>query len=240
MAPISNRKFNSKDTMSSGIADATNYVTWILDVFKPFIGRRVLEIGTGFGTYRENLKDLDAYFSIDIDPKATSDAQRGDPEGNYICADVTTAAFVEKLQGQAIDTVICANVLEHIDDDAVALANVHSVLASGGWLIVFVPAFQGLYSDMDRLAGHYRRYDAAMLTSKAEQAGFRNVRCEYFNPLGGVGWWLNKFRRYDDLDHRDIKLQIAFFDKYFLPVSRMINPLTKGFFGQSLIGFFTR
>jgi hypothetical protein len=57
----------------------------------------------------------------------------------------------------------------------------------------------------------------------------------YFNPVGGIGWWLNKFAGHKDIDASAVNFQMAFFDKYILPLSRAVNPLTKRFFGQSII-----
>lgn len=223
--------------MSSGIAGAVNYVAWILDEFRPFIGSRILEIGTGYGTYRPYLAGAEAYFSLDIDPEAAAAAQRTDQTGVYLCADISAVDFAAVAPG-VVDTIICANVLEHIEDQVLALTNMRRIVAPGGHILLFVPAFLALYSDMDRLAGHHRRYTTRTLGDAARQAGLTPVRLTYFNVLGGLGWWLNKFRRLDDLDQRDINMQIAFFDRYVLPLSRLLDPLTRGFFGQSLIGVF--
>ncbi len=228
---------SSKSTMSSGIVGAVNYVAWILDELRPFIGRRILEIGTGYGTYRSCLMEVEAYYSLDIDPAAVADAARADPAGTYVCADIAKPGFTAVPAG-AVDTVICANVLEHIDDHVAALDNMRRTVTGDGHVLLFVPAMPVLYSDMDRLAGHLRRYTLRSLTETARQAGLKPLRVRYFNCLGGLGWWLNAHRRYDDLDHREINVQIAVFDKYVLPISRALDPLTRRFFGQSVIGVF--
>ena len=228
---------SSKSTMSSGIVGAVNYVAWILDELRPFIGRKIVEVGTGFGTYRPCLRDVDAYYSLDIDPEAVKSAAEKDPEGIYVCADVADPGFSAVPDG-AVDTVICANVLEHIEDHVAALRNMRRLVAPGGHVLLFVPAFGALYNDMDRLAGHHRRYTVESLGQVAAQAGLSPVRLHYFNSLGGIGWWLNRFSRHHDLDKPGINRQIAFFDRYVLPVSRFLDPLTRRFFGQSLIGVF--
>lgn len=227
----------SKSTMSSGMAGAVNYVAWILDEFRPYIGPRVLEVGTGYGTYRPSLAGVQAYSSLDIDPAAVEAAAARDPWGVYLCADIANPDF-HALPDRSVDTVICANVLEHIKDHRTALENMRRLVSPGGHVLLFVPAFAALYSDLDRLAGHHRRYTLATLTDVAGQAGLTAVRVRYFNSLGGLGWWLNRLRRYDDLDRPEINLQIALFDTYVLPLSKALDPLTRRFFGQSIIGVF--
>ena len=60
-------------------------------------------------------------------------------------------------------------------------------------------------------------------------------KLRYFNPIGGLGWWANKFRRHESLDSDEVNGQIVIFEKYVLPFSRALDPLTRAFFGQSLI-----
>ena len=57
----------------------------------------------------------------------------------------------------------------------------------------------------------------------------------YFNPIGGLGWYINKLFNYNSLNDTKINRQILFFDKYIVPISKLISPMTKTFFGQSLI-----
>jgi hypothetical protein len=53
--------------------------------------------------------------------------------------------------------------------------------------------------------------------------------------IGGLAWWVNSLARHDSLDDTAVNAQIRIFDKYVLPASRLIDPLTREFFGQSLI-----
>jgi hypothetical protein len=61
------------------------------------------------------------------------------------------------------------------------------------------------------------------------------LRLEYLNPIGGLGWWLNSRIEHRDLDSTAVNVQIKLFIKYVMPLSRAITPLTKRFFGQSLL-----
>ncbi len=221
--------------MSSAIGEAYNYVAWIVDAFRPFIGSDLLEIGTGFGNYRRLLPPLRRYAGADIDPAAVARAAVTDPGGRYAAADIATTDLRAAFGGDGFDTVLCANVLEHVEAEGAALDNMLAALRPGGHLLLFVPAHPALYTDMDRLAGHLRRYTLSSLRRSLEGHAGTLAMARYFNPIGGLGWWANKFRRYDDLNDGAINGQIAFFDRWIVPASRAIDPLTRGFFGQSLV-----
>ena len=89
------------------------------------------------------------------------------------------------------DTVVCSNVLEHIEDDGTALAAMREVLTPGGRLVLIVPAVKGLYGEIDRAIHHHRRYSQAEIREKLGHAGLEVEHCSYFNMVGVPGWWLN-------------------------------------------------
>jgi len=72
------------------------------------------------------------------------------------------------------------DVLEHIEDDATALANIYRVLKPGGRLYLAVPAHQLLWSEEDVFAGHFRRYSLSALRRRVEKAGFTVEYGSYF------------------------------------------------------------
>jgi SAM-dependent methyltransferase len=149
-------------------------------------------------------------------------------------ADVTDAEALASLRPMAIDTVLCINVLEHIEQDRQAAENLLGLLQPGGHLLVLVPAFSALYSDLDRMAGHVRRYtleDAARLAGESGQI----VRRRYFNAVGGVGWFVNKAFRHSSLDSGAVNAQIQLFDRFVVPLARAVDLFARPFFGQSMI-----
>lgn len=227
---------HSNETFSPAMKDAVNYNRWVVSSFEPDIGLSVLEIGVGHGGFFELMpKQVQAYAGVDIDPKLISHAKSLNPGKSYYVGDLASPTFSDSIENRKFDTVLCLNVLEHIEDDAMAMKNMLNALTPGGKLLLFVPAFQALYSDLDHLAGHFRRYTKGMLSPLVPQDKGVILKCDYFNSIGGVGWWLNKFKKHEDFSDRWVGSQIRFFDRYVLPLSRMLNPLTRGFFGQSLI-----
>ena len=86
------------------------------------------------------------------------------------------------------DSVFALNVIEHIENDQLAIANCKKLLKPGGTLLILVPAFQGLYNSLDRELFHFRRYTSAMLNKRMKQSGFAVKKSFYFNALGIPAW----------------------------------------------------
>ena len=82
------------------------------------------------------------------------------------------AASLEDISPRSIDFLYSYNVLEHIEDDAKVVSAFHRVLAPGAPFLLYVPAFELLYSSMDRHVGHVRRYRRKDLVELVESAGF--------------------------------------------------------------------
>jgi SAM-dependent methyltransferase len=223
------------ETYSSAMADAKNYIAWIIDSFSDYLTAPVLEIGVGHGSYADVLRGYGDYTGIDIDPASVDEARRCRPDLEFQTVDITSAGFDEFAARRQFGSIICLNVLEHIQDDARAISNLATALKSGGHLLIIVPALQLLYNDLDRLAGHHRRYDRDQMRSRLGAAGLEVVRCDYFNPIGGLGWLANRAVRHGSLNDTAVNSQIVLFDKWLAPVSRMVDPATRKFFGQSVI-----
>lgn len=223
------------DTYSSAIADAHNYMNWLIDSFRPFIEAPILEVGVGHGSYAEVLSRFGEYSGIDIDARNVESARDRFPGSRFHVADVTKPLRDQLPEPIEVRTVACFNVLEHIEEHDRAVACLAEALAPGGKLLILVPALMALMNDLDRLAGHVRRYRRPEVEGLLSSAGLEVEHCSYFNPIGGLGWWANRFVRHKSLNDGAVNGQIRLFDKWAIPVSRLVGPLTQSFFGQSLI-----
>lgn len=223
------------ETFSGEVAFATNYISWVLDAFAPYLRGDILEVGLGHGSYQPYLAGHGRYLGVDIDAGAVARAQARFPGADFAVADVTDAALAARVGGEPFDAVLCFNVLEHIEDDALAVRRLLELVRPGGALLLGVPALQALYNDLDRPAGHHRRYHKRDLAALVPATGCTLRRLEYFNPVGALGWWANNFVSHQSLDAPTVNRQVRLFDRYILPISRLINPLTRRVFGQSVI-----
>jgi SAM-dependent methyltransferase len=236
-----NTRFDGQDgpagaeTYSAAMSEATNYIAWILSAFTEILRPPILEIGIGHASYATLLRARGEYIGVDIDERSVAAARSRFPESDFHVADITRSVFVDAIGKDRIGSVICLNVLEHIDDHQSAVASLAQVLRPGGHLAVIVPALRLLTNDLDRLAGHLRRYRTDELGRLARVAGLEVIRADYFNPVGGFGWLANRLVRHRSLNDAAVNGQIRLFDKWAIPVSKAMDPLTRRFFGQSVL-----
>lgn len=81
----------------------------------------------------------------------------------------------------SFDLVIASDILEHIEDDAAGLKEWRRILKPNGTIIVFVPAFQFLWSGHDVVNKHFRRYTRPRMRDLMREAGFTVKRSSYWN-----------------------------------------------------------
>ncbi len=200
---------------------ARRFNRWMADCLRPAVGSRVLEIGAGIGNLTLQLLPRDRYVASDVEPAHLDyleNLQTGRPYLEVMRLDATDWVAFGSLAGQ-FDTVVCLNVLEHVQDPATALRNFWSALESGGRLLLYVPQGSWLYSDLDRALEHRCRYDRAGVEAEVGAAGFTVERCQHFNRVSVLGWWWNgKVLRRSTLPRWQLKL----FD-LAVPVLRRID-----------------
>lgn len=178
-------------TLEHLAADAPRYNRWLTARIAPWVGRRVLEIGAGIGNMAEFFLDRERL--VLAEPEAAyrerlSARFAGQPQVRVVPVRLPTVD--QQLAAERLDTIICLNVLEHVEADRAALTAMGSLVVPGGRVVLLVPALRFLYGSLDAALGHFRRYAADELRAKVAAAGLRLVHLEYFN-LGGVpGWWL--------------------------------------------------
>ncbi len=91
----------------------------------------------------------------------------------------------------SMDTVICLNVLEHVNDDAMGLQNIFSILDHGGRAIVLVPEGMSVFGTIDEALGHFRRYSEEELKTKMEKTGFQVEQIVRFNRVSRPAWFVS-------------------------------------------------
>jgi SAM-dependent methyltransferase len=175
------------------LARAPRFNAWMADTIRPFCGKRVLEIGSGTGNLTRRLVPRDAYVASDINPLYLQTLQSLTLDRPYLdvtLTDVTKGETFPRVEG-GFDTVVCLNVVEHVDDDVGALRNIRGALAPDGRAIILVPNGPKILGTLDEVLGHRRRYTEPELRRVAAEAGLEVEQILRFNRVGWPAWWLN-------------------------------------------------
>jgi len=184
------------------------YNRWMFDRLRRWIGRRVLEIGSGIGNLSTFLVDREQLVLTDTREEYLSRLrQRFAGRTNIAVARLYLPNDDSAVARHRFDTIICLNVLEHVDDDLSSLVAIRRLLAPAGRLVLLVPALPALYGTIDRALGHHRRYTRAGLADLLRRTGFTLAHIEYFNLAGIPGWWwAGRVLRRDTIPGGSLKL----------------------------------
>jgi 2-polyprenyl-3-methyl-5-hydroxy-6-metoxy-1,4-benzoquinol methylase len=180
------------------LAAAPRYAAWLYDAFARFVpGARVLEVGGGIGTFTRRMLDDGAAHVVVVEPEpqcasVLEERLAGEPRAQVVREPLPGAPSVEA--GAPYDLVVCQNVLEHIHDDAAAIADMAGALAPGGHLALVVPAGPRLFGPLDDAYGHWRRYTPPEVRRLVEAGGLEVEELHHLNALGVVPWWLKNRR----------------------------------------------
>jgi glycosyltransferase involved in cell wall biosynthesis len=166
---------------------------WMGQTLAPYLGNRVLEIGSGIGTLTSQFIPREFYLASDINPSYLSYLSAysiGKPYLRVRHIDAGVPADFVGLEGK-FDTVVMVNALEHVFDEQVALGNIKSALMPGGRAVILVPQNPALYGTLDRALDHRERYTRESLQHGLERSGFDVEQIFDFNRFSVPGWWFN-------------------------------------------------
>jgi glycosyltransferase involved in cell wall biosynthesis len=189
------------------------YVSWIVQLLRPYLGDCVLEVSAGMGTLSGRLMgrrlryeagEKDALFL-----HALSNRFLRTPSVNVRKMDPETPADFEAIQN-TFDTALCLNVLEYAQDPEIVLRNLHGALQAGGRLLVLAPQGQALFGSLDQTMGHLRRFSRQSLSELLSTAGFDVEAMHELNKAAAPVWLLSskllRAKRFN-------KLSLKLFDK---------------------------
>lgn len=213
-----------------------NYNHWLISQFQSYLGKNILELGAGLGgisrylptTSKLTLSDLRSdYFSY--------------LKNKFNCETLKLDIEKEKPLNlrNKFDTIFSSNVFEHIKDDQQAFNNSYSLLKKGGKFLLFVPACPGIYGELDKDMGHYRRYTVDDAKNKALKAGFKIIEIKYVNLFGYFAWWgrgvlLGKIIKSKPGKSSTDSFLAEIYDSLIVPLLNL-EKLFKAPFGQSLL-----
>lgn len=217
-------------------AHARNWKRYLRARVAPFLRGDVLEVGAGIGTttlaFRSGSEA--SWTCVEPDPALAQTLPARWPAPAAV--DVIGGTIESVPSARRFDCVLYIDVLEHIEDDAAEVRRAASRLKPGGALVVLAPAHQSLFSPFDAAVGHFRRYDKARLQALTPP-GLALVRLEY---LDSTGWLLSLLNRLVLKSSAPTRRQVLTWDRYFIPVSRLLDPAIGRRAGKSVLAVWRR
>ncbi len=174
------------------IEKAARYNAWLATLIRPYLGKRVLEIGPGIGNIsRLVIPFVDLLVGIEPNIHCLQILKQnlGNDNRFMVIPKKVEESSQEDLTKHQFDTVLCMNVLEHIENDASMLRLFESILVPGGKIVLLVPAVPAAFGPIDYSLGHFRRYTRASMGKIIIQSGFNLEKVKYSNFLGLLGWF---------------------------------------------------
>lgn len=213
---------NGAFTLES-MSQAGFYNRWTLAKFDKFLKGSILEVGCGIGTFTQTISKYGKVTAIDIDQNLIEKIK------NNRNSNITTGlGDIEKdkyfFKDTMFDTIVCINVLEHIENDTQAIKNMYKVLRKEGIVILLVPSHPILYGEIDKSIGHFRRYTKKDIEQKLEKKEFKILQFKTLNLVGAIGWFISgRIFKNKIVDQSKIKL-FNVVAPFFLRVEDLINP----------------
>ena len=221
--------FRYPSTATERFDNAKVWINYVVTIIKSYIGKNVLEVGAGCGSFTSNyLSFINNLTLTEADNKNFRDLK--EKFHNYKNIKIIKSDNVKKIKG-SFDTIIYFNVLEHIRKDNAEIVNAAKKLKKNGYLIFLVPAHQKLYTSFDKAVGHHRRYSKKFFEKK-----FKNCKLEKLIFLDFFGFFLYFFNNF--FFKKEIypsKIKILIWDKIFTPITIIIDFLIGYKIGKNIL-----
>ena len=208
---------------------ANLWIKYIIFKIMRFLKDDMLEVGAGLGSFTKGyMKNFHSITLTDTDDNSFSLLKKNFLHDQNVNIIKSSIKDIEK----KFDTIIYFNVLEHIEEDISEIKSALKKLNKGGHLIILVPAHQKMYSKLDKIVGHYKRYDIDFF-KKNRFENSKIIKLHFLDFFGYLLYYLNKIFFKEETYPSNLKIFI--WDKIFTPFTIVIDYLTGYKFGKNIL-----
>jgi ubiquinone/menaquinone biosynthesis C-methylase UbiE len=214
-------KIDERMTLES-MSQALWYNRWTLNKFQHVLTGDILEVGCGIGNFTKTLTEYGDVWAIDNNEHHLTITKKKNIDAHIGKGDIEKGTYFFKKK--SFNTIVCLNVLEHIESDSKALNHMASLLKKNGHLVLLVPVHSWLYSTIDQALGHHRRYNPKTICTMLKKSGFSLSFTRIINFLGAFGWFFaGKIRKHKIVSQGNIK-RFNTLAPIILPIEDIIAP----------------
>jgi glycosyltransferase involved in cell wall biosynthesis len=214
------------------LSELKSYNKWLVGSFAPMMKGRVLELGAGTGTVTHHLTALPAVShvtAVEPDRARWEMLVAGLDSGHPAVTPVH--GTIEDTVG-TFDTILYCNSAEHIFDLRRDLQLAKERCTAGGSVVIFGPAHEILYGELDRVSGHWRRFSKAGLERDFRASGYEITFSRYLDPVGAFAYFAGS--RLGGVSSLSSPM-LWVFERILLPTSILVNHATGRFFGKNVL-----
>ncbi len=206
------------------ISVAENYNKYVADLFFSNIDKteNILDFGAGYGLITEKFKKKGYKISA-VEINKTALEKLNDKN-------IDSYNLIEKVP-KSINCIISLNVLEHIEDDDKYIKKFYNHLPQDGKLILYLPSSNLIWTELDDMVNHKRRYSKSGIVELLNSNSFEIEKIFFVDFIGWIVlFFLKMFRVKLDFDKRKIK----FYDKFIFRTFKFSDYFFKNIIGKNL------
>jgi len=215
-------------------ATAVNWKQYYASRVAGYVRGDVLEVGAGIGGTTGFLysRRATSWLCLEPDPALATTLARTVSDLREARDMAVSIGVVDDLESsRQFDCILYIDVLEHIEDDRAEMQRAAEHLRPGGYIVVLSPAHQFLFSEFDSRIGHFRRYNRRSL-SACRPSGLVPQACFYLDAASTL---LSLANRLLLRSESPTKIQIRMWDRFVVPVSRLLDRLLRYRVGKSIV-----
>lgn len=222
------------DKVTENFDNADLHIKYCLSFIKKYLSGNLLEVGAGCGSFTRHYlnKNIKKILLTERDKKNIFLLKKKFKKNKKI---IVTKKLIHQIN-KKFDVILYIHVLEHIKNDKKELFHAISKLKKNGYLIILVPAHQKIFSNLDYLVGHHRRYEINFFKKKIYKSNL--VFAKYLDSIGYMLYYLNKI--FFKNEKFPSKLKIFIWDKFFTPFTIIIDFLLRYTFGKAILAIYKK
>ena len=206
------------------VSFASNYNNYIYKLISKHIqGDEVLDFGAGYGDFCSYLKNNNKNVTaIEVNPEAIDRLNE---------LSIINYKKIEKT-GKKFQNIVSLNVLEHIDDDKKVFYELVDSLKLGGKIILYLPASMLIWTKLDELVLHRRRYSKKLVLNLVNVDG---VEIKHIHWVDFVGWVTLLISKVIRLNLEFNKDKIIFYDRFLFKPFKFLDLLFRYIIGKNIL-----
>lgn len=214
------------------LTEAYNYNNALKTLVEINTGKadKVLDFGAGIGTFSDLLRN--SYPNLECLEIDSKQGETLKSKGYKVLTELDQAP------DDSYDAIYSLNVFEHIENDREVFQHLLRKVKKGGKVVLFLPAFNSLYSHFDKFVGHFRRYDKKMLIDMTKSDDINIEKIHYFDSIGFLAAYA--FKMIKNEEQLPKKSEILFYDKIIFPLTKVTDFFLKYFFGKNVYCVITK